>query len=394
MAPWFWPVSRLRVTGRALSKLLPCPGARKSRTTKPQSQAIIPMPQGTKMTGSRKRMPRYRWTRQTRVPLFSKEYRDLPTSARRMAMLLRWLQWQLLRHRQKPARAVEKVTAPNGDAALRVTKRYVSLLIQLCNACGLRYARSLSNKRRRGKDGTVVTVEATGDPSMVPPSRGSGGGSRPGVHRRTQKRNMVQEEGAVSHDVSSRNENLANVLATLPQSRPTEAVPSYVPDPADAVPHPVVMAAAAAAADSRLALPNGGLPDLSGAPATTTMLPTTVPATAPTPEYMTRPAVPAPTPGKNDYDAKSLDALLSNTLLPTSHEQTPIFAALTHSPNMSTAPVKKGDMAFSLPMDSMAVSASVTPTDATIGMLPNSDAHHYPDMFSGLNHATVSQQET
>lgn len=54
----------------------------------------------------------------------------------------------------------------------------------LCNACGLRYARSLSNKRRRGKDGEVVVIEPTGNPNTVPPSRGSGGGSRRGTHRR------------------------------------------------------------------------------------------------------------------------------------------------------------------------------------------------------------------
>ncbi|WFD34011.1 hypothetical protein MCUN1_000839 [Malassezia cuniculi] len=54
----------------------------------------------------------------------------------------------------------------------------------LCNACGLRYARSLSNKRKRG-NGEVVLVQPSGDPSTVPPSRGSGGGSRPGSRRRT-----------------------------------------------------------------------------------------------------------------------------------------------------------------------------------------------------------------
>lgn len=54
----------------------------------------------------------------------------------------------------------------------------------LCNACGLRYARSLANRQRRNEHGTM----AAWDFHNVPPSRGSGGGSMSGVHRRSQPR--------------------------------------------------------------------------------------------------------------------------------------------------------------------------------------------------------------
>ncbi|SOV07127.1 uncharacterized protein UDID_01348 [Ustilago sp. UG-2017a] len=66
----------------------------------------------------------------------------------------------------------------------------------LCNACGLRYARSLTRrKKKKGKDGAVEFIEPTGDPSVVPKSRGGGGGSLPGVHRKDSKKKK-EEEGA------------------------------------------------------------------------------------------------------------------------------------------------------------------------------------------------------
>uniref|UniRef100_V5F1C3 GATA-type domain-containing protein n=2 Tax=Kalmanozyma brasiliensis (strain GHG001) TaxID=1365824 RepID=V5F1C3_KALBG len=64
----------------------------------------------------------------------------------------------------------------------------------LCNACGLRYARSLSRKKKKkGKDGEVEFIEPTGDPSIVPKSRGGGGGSLPGVHRKNSKKRKEEE---------------------------------------------------------------------------------------------------------------------------------------------------------------------------------------------------------
>ncbi|SPO22775.1 uncharacterized protein UTRI_01453 [Ustilago trichophora] len=64
----------------------------------------------------------------------------------------------------------------------------------LCNACGLRYARSLTRrKKKKGKDGQVEFIEPTGDPSIVPKSRGGGGGSLPGVHRKNSKKRKEEE---------------------------------------------------------------------------------------------------------------------------------------------------------------------------------------------------------
>ncbi|KAJ9479750.1 hypothetical protein PHBOTO_003256 [Pseudozyma hubeiensis] len=64
----------------------------------------------------------------------------------------------------------------------------------LCNACGLRYARSLTRrKKKKGKDGEVEFIEPTGDPTIVPKSRGGGGGSLPGVHRKNSKKRKEEE---------------------------------------------------------------------------------------------------------------------------------------------------------------------------------------------------------
>ncbi|WFC94339.1 hypothetical protein MBRA1_000969 [Malassezia brasiliensis] len=274
----------------------------------------------------------------------------------------------------------------------------------LCNACGLRYARSLSNKRKRAKDGTVVTVEPTGDPNMVPPSRGSGGGSRPGVHRRAHKRPALHDEASVP-EMPSQSNRLASVLASLPQNAPADAASTYASQTVDGIPHSLVLAAAAATADAGPGDHKPPVPDLQAVPATAPgapLLPASAVSAGSSPavplsgDYLARPPTAPLTqpPHRPDYDPKTLDAILSHTLLPASHPQTPIFAALTQSANAPTgAPLKKSDVAFSVPMDSMAVSASVTGNDATIGLLPASDSTHFSDMFTGLNQATVSQQQ-
>ncbi|PWN50611.1 hypothetical protein IE53DRAFT_87207 [Violaceomyces palustris] len=67
----------------------------------------------------------------------------------------------------------------------------------LCNACGLRYSRSLSRRpKKKGKDGQIEYIEPTGDPSVVPKSRGGGGGSLPGTHRKTSKKKKLEAEAA------------------------------------------------------------------------------------------------------------------------------------------------------------------------------------------------------
>ncbi|WFD30329.1 hypothetical protein MSPP1_001347 [Malassezia sp. CBS 17886] len=116
----------------------------------------------------------------------------------------------------------------------------------LCNACGLRYARSLSIKRKKRKDGEVVTLEATGDPSTVPPSRGSGGGSRPGMHRRSSSKRTVPPADLTQPEAKPMPPpgEFADVLANMPADEPS---PTFAASGAQ-LPHSVVMAAAAAAA--------------------------------------------------------------------------------------------------------------------------------------------------
>lgn len=164
----------------------------------------------------------------------------------------------------------------------------------LCNACGLRYARSLSNKRKKGKDGQLVMLQPTGDPDTVPPSRGSGGGSRAGVHRRAGlKRGGIGDDAdglLARDDTPTTDTHAASVpLAPVPGvplslqrpiGAPSAADTSVAPPPArdgaagraaDATPHVptlpslpdsvVEAAAAAAAADPRFNMHlNGSTP--------------------------------------------------------------------------------------------------------------------------------------
>ncbi|PWZ00975.1 hypothetical protein BCV70DRAFT_86351 [Testicularia cyperi] len=85
----------------------------------------------------------------------------------------------------------------------------------LCNACGLRYARSLTRrKKKKGKDGQVEFIEPTGDPSVVPKSRGGGGGSLPGVHRKNSKKRKLEEEAKLVAAAAAGN----NATACSPKS--------------------------------------------------------------------------------------------------------------------------------------------------------------------------------
>ena len=86
----------------------------------------------------------------------------------------------------------------------------------LCNACGLRYARSLTRrKKKKGKDGQVEFIEPTGDPTVVPKSRGGGGGSLPGVHRKNSKKRKEEEAAKAA---------AAATVAATSQSTLTEAL--------------------------------------------------------------------------------------------------------------------------------------------------------------------------
>lgn len=79
-------------------------------------------------------------------------------------------------------------------------RRGPSGLKTLCNACGLRYARSLANRQRRHEHGSMTPW----DPQHVPPSRGAGGGSVPGVHRRTRPRSPLSLPLEHAQDDSAR----------------------------------------------------------------------------------------------------------------------------------------------------------------------------------------------
>ena len=67
-------------------------------------------------------------------------------------------------------------------------RRGPSGLKTLCNACGLRYARSLASRQRRHEHGSITPS----DLQQVPPSRGAGGGSVPGMHRRSRPRSPFE----------------------------------------------------------------------------------------------------------------------------------------------------------------------------------------------------------
>lgn len=104
----------------------------------------------------------------------------------------------------------------------------------------------------------MITVEATGHPQKVPPSRGSGGGSRPGVHRRAGRPHAVSPEHSSSTEPTPEfDQRLASVLASLPghsatlsrsmSAHASSAVPLAVAPPGMAA-HRSVSASAAVAA--------------------------------------------------------------------------------------------------------------------------------------------------
>ncbi|TKY85188.1 hypothetical protein EX895_006268 [Sporisorium graminicola] len=111
----------------------------------------------------------------------------------------------------------------------------------LCNACGLRYARSLTRrKKKKGKDGEVEFIEPTGDPTVVPKSRGGGGGSLPGVHRKNSKKRKEEEAAkeaatAVAGVVASVSPS-ASASSAEPMQSPAAGVvaEAKVPSPAPA----------------------------------------------------------------------------------------------------------------------------------------------------------------
>lgn len=155
----------------------------------------------------------------------------------------------------------------------------------LCNACGLRYARSLTRrKKKKGKDGEVEYIEPTGDPSVVPKSRGGGGGSLPGVHRKSSKKRKAEEEAKVTAAAAAAaaaaaiasEANAAQAPVVQPQQQ--EEAPSAVeatkvkvgtPPPAP-IPEPVKVEEAPATApegDNVVSVAEASEPIISSAPA-------------------------------------------------------------------------------------------------------------------------------
>ncbi|CDR99389.1 uncharacterized protein SPSC_03977 [Sporisorium scitamineum] len=115
----------------------------------------------------------------------------------------------------------------------------------LCNACGLRYARSLTRrKKKKGKDGEVEFIEPTGDPSVVPKSRGGGGGSLPGVHRKNSKKRKEEEAAKVAAAAAA---NAA--MAASAGNATASASPSASSSSASATQSPAAVTAPAAKAE-------------------------------------------------------------------------------------------------------------------------------------------------
>ena len=111
---------------------------------------------------------------------------------------------------------------PSGQKTVS-TKHFVlsSLTLQLCNACGLRFSRSLTSRRRRDNNTSLTINQESDEPAMVPRSRGAGGGSRPGTHRRNHRRvkkSKGQDETRVD-ELSEYDRRLAHVLASLPDDQ-------------------------------------------------------------------------------------------------------------------------------------------------------------------------------
>ncbi|WFD41907.1 hypothetical protein MPSI1_000544 [Malassezia psittaci] len=275
-----------------------------------------------------------------------------------------------------------------------------------CSSCGKKdspeWRRGPTGHKTRGKDGSIVTVEATGDPSMVPPSRGSGGGSRPGVHRRAHKRSATQEElNAMMESGSSQASPLASKFPHLPPSRVPDVNPPSYDDALslENIPHNVIIAAAVAAAQPSNNQTSAKAAEIYSAsnPAQTTAPPPVSSIGPPdTSALLTATNASAPAAaGRPEYDAKTLDALLSNTILPPSHEHAPIFAALTQpAPASTQLPLKKADALLSVPMESLPIPARISPVDSTTGIFPTQDASHFPEMFTGVSKSVVSQQES
>ena len=116
----------------------------------------------------------------------------------------------------------------------------------LCNACGLRYARSLTRrKKKKGKDGEVEFIEPTGDPTVVPKSRGGGGGSLPGVHRKNSKKRKEEEAAKAAAAMAAFASGASPVPAAMSASSASPSCASATQSPG-ATSVPAVKAAQAA----------------------------------------------------------------------------------------------------------------------------------------------------
>lgn len=215
----------------------------------------------------------------------------------------------------------------------------------------------------------VVTVEATGNPSTVPPSRGSGGGSRPGLHRRPHKGSDPLEEAVPN--ASTQGERLASVLASLP-SQAHGALPPHLPLlPTYAGPEHALSAGSYAMAPGHAPM-IGAQDTLPLAPDYAAAAVAAV-AAATAAEHALQPTPPAPTPADAALPASrggSLQSLLSNLPLPPPESLPPMSPQVKADWPVPMEIPAGGkvhtDLRATLPMHAMNVATRVTPTDASI----------------------------
>ncbi|WFD26783.1 hypothetical protein MNAN1_001770 [Malassezia nana] len=250
----------------------------------------------------------------------------------------------------------------------------------LCNACGLRYARSLTQKHKRTKDGTTLTIEATGDPQHVPPSRGSGGGSRPGAHRRGKLRRSggpLERPSAPADTSRDFDRRLANVLTSMQHDArfapPTQlgpmadmtsgrtttlsAPPATTSVPADVTPSlslPLSSTTPASHPGAPAALPTQARPAPSSVATAAALLPVVL--SYPLPSLpLSDPSVSSHTPSACTSTSSSHSASSVPSLFPT-----PPGPNLSATPSTATASVSMSTGPSTVPMDSVAAAAALS----------------------------------
>ncbi|WFD23127.1 hypothetical protein MEQU1_001813 [Malassezia equina] len=241
-------------------------------------------------------------------------------------------------------------------APLPVPTVTTTSLTKSCTSCGRsdspewrRGPSGHKTRRKRNKDGTTMTLKATGDPHHVPPSRGSGGGSRPGAHRRGKKERSASALDTSSMGSSDFDRRLASVLASMPHDARFGTRPSLAP--VQGTPMGQVDTYATSASPSDLAAP------LSIKSSPTSEVPMSAPLPIPTAAGLTatlpitaasHSLSPASIPSKGRSASTGCISPTSSTLLPNVLSY-PVAMPVSTSPVSPTSPSGNNFSASTLP---------------------------------------------